>query len=132
MGTGKLDVVTGAFGYTGKYITERLLSSGRSVRTFEELVHLIAEAIGTKTRIVHAPAATVLATAWLVGLIVNDVVVNRDELGGPIANLVVTDGPATGERLLSEWLTQKADVVGKRCASEVSRHYRTSRARTER
>ena len=28
-----IDVVTGAFGYTGKYITERLLAAGRSVRT---------------------------------------------------------------------------------------------------
>ena len=27
------DVVTGAFGYTGKYITERLLARGRRVRT---------------------------------------------------------------------------------------------------
>ena len=29
----ELDVVTGAFGYTGRYITERLLDAGRSVRT---------------------------------------------------------------------------------------------------
>jgi uncharacterized protein YbjT (DUF2867 family) len=28
-----LDVVTGAFGYTGKYITQRLLNTGRRVRT---------------------------------------------------------------------------------------------------
>jgi uncharacterized protein YbjT (DUF2867 family) len=28
-----LDVVTGAFGYTGRYITERLLAAGRRVRT---------------------------------------------------------------------------------------------------
>ena len=34
MGARDLDVVTGAFGYTGKYISERLLSSGKSVRTF--------------------------------------------------------------------------------------------------
>ena len=29
----ELDVVTGAFGYTGKYITQRLLAQGRKVRT---------------------------------------------------------------------------------------------------
>ncbi len=29
----ELDVVTGAFGYTGKYVTKRLLSCGRAVRT---------------------------------------------------------------------------------------------------
>ena len=31
--TREFDVVTGAFGYTGKYITRRLLESGRKVRT---------------------------------------------------------------------------------------------------
>jgi NADH dehydrogenase len=33
MGTAELDVVTGAFSYTGKYITQRLLSTGKKVRT---------------------------------------------------------------------------------------------------
>jgi uncharacterized protein YbjT (DUF2867 family) len=28
-----IDVVTGAFGYTGRYITRRLLESGRNVKT---------------------------------------------------------------------------------------------------
>jgi len=31
--TQELNVVTGAFGYTGKYITKRLLSIGKRVRT---------------------------------------------------------------------------------------------------
>lgn len=39
-----------------------------------------------------------------------------------MANLVTTDGPATGTRRLSEWLTENADGVGRRYASEVSRH----------
>ncbi|MEW6233106.1 MAG: NAD(P)H-binding protein, partial [Chloroflexota bacterium] len=33
METSELNVVTGAFGYTGKYITRRLLSMGKRVRT---------------------------------------------------------------------------------------------------
>lgn len=33
MGSAKLNVVTGAFSYTGKYITERLLSMGERVKT---------------------------------------------------------------------------------------------------
>ncbi|MFZ5641953.1 MAG: SDR family oxidoreductase [Bacillota bacterium] len=33
MGDSELNIVTGAFGYTGKYITKRLLSMGKSVRT---------------------------------------------------------------------------------------------------
>src|SRR5262245_26324720 len=30
---GQFDVVTGAFGYTGRHLTSRLLANGRSVRT---------------------------------------------------------------------------------------------------
>ena len=33
METTELNVVTGAFGYTGRYITQRLLSMGERVRT---------------------------------------------------------------------------------------------------
>ncbi len=32
-----MDVVTGAFGYTGRFITRRLLQSAIVVRTFEAL-----------------------------------------------------------------------------------------------
>lgn len=47
----------------------------------------------------------------------------KDELEGLMANLVVTDGPATGQRRLSDWLTDNASSVGRTYASEVSRHY---------
>jgi hypothetical protein len=50
-------------------------------------------------------------------------VVTRDELEGLMAELVTTQGPPTGTRSLTEWLMQNAAVVGKRYASEVSRHY---------
>ena len=42
-----------------------------------------------------------------------------------MAELVTTEGPATGTRPLTEWLAQNSAVVGKRYASEVSRHYRS-------
>ena len=65
-----------------------------------------------------------LGASVAIGRVVGDVVVTRDELDGLIAGLVTTEGPATGTRALSEWLTQKADAVGRRYASEISRHYR--------
>ncbi len=97
---------------------------GPEIFTFEELVRLIAATIGVKARIVHLPTTAVAATGRLLGFVVNDVLVTRDELEGLMAELVTTDGPATGERALSEWLTRNADTVGRKYASEVSRHYR--------
>lgn len=96
---------------------------GPETFTFEELVRLIAATVGSRARIVHVPPAVALSAAKLIGSVVRDVVVTKDELEGLMANLVVTDGPATGERSLSDWLADNARSVGRTYASEVSRHY---------
>jgi hypothetical protein len=62
--------------------------------------------------------------AALLGLLVRDVLVTGDELAGLVAELVVTDGPATGTVRLSEWLADHASDVGREYASELGRHYR--------
>lgn len=96
---------------------------GPETFTFEELVRLIAGSIGSKARIVHMPPAMALGASRLLGYLVKDVVVTKDELDGLMGNLVVTDGPPTGQRRLSDWLTENAARVGAKYASEVSRHY---------
>jgi uncharacterized protein YbjT (DUF2867 family) len=100
---------------------------GPEIFTFEELVRLIARAIGRRRLVVHVLPAAALTAASAIGRVVGDVVVTRDELeGGLMAELVTTQGPPTGTRFLTEWLAQNAAVVGKRYASEVSRHYRST------
>ena len=100
---------------------------GPETFTFEELVRVIARTVGSRARIIHVPPAVALAAARLIGLVVRDVVVTKDELEGLMANLVVTDGPATGQRRLSDWLADHASNVGRTYASEVSRHYARQR-----
>jgi uncharacterized protein YbjT (DUF2867 family) len=97
---------------------------GPETFTFQDLVRLIARTIGRRVLFVHVPPAVALGAAAAIGRVVGDVVVTRDELDGLMAGLVTTEGPATGTRRLSEWLTQNADAVGRRYASEISRHYR--------
>jgi len=96
---------------------------GPETFTFEELVRLIARKIGRRARIVHVPPPAALAASRLIGYLVRDVVVTKDELEGLMAGLVATEGPPTGERRLSEWLTENAASVGARYGSEVARHY---------
>jgi hypothetical protein len=52
------------------------------------------------------------------------VVLTREEVDGLMANLLLSEGPPTGQTLLSDWLGQNAGRVGARYASEVSRHFR--------
>ncbi len=104
---------------------------GPETFTFEELVRLIAQTIGRRTVFVYVPPAVALTAAAVIGRVVGDVMVTRDELDGLMAELVTTEGPGTGIRRLTEWLAQNAAVVGKRYASEVSRHYRSPPSMSE-
>lgn len=98
---------------------------GPETFTFEELVRLIARTVRSRALIVHVPKAVALTAATAIGRLVGDVLVTADELDGLMAELVTTEGPATGTRRLSEWLERNAGTVGTRYTSEVSRHYRS-------
>jgi hypothetical protein len=45
------------------------------------------------------------------------------------AGLADSDGPATGQIKLSEWLTEHRDSLGRRYANELDRHFIPSRRR---
>ncbi|MBA7605642.1 hypothetical protein ES703_12776 [subsurface metagenome] len=95
---------------------------GPETFTFEELVRLIADKIHRQARIVHVRPGLVLFTARLIGCIVGDVVLTRDEIGGLMANLLVSREPATGRTRLSQWLGENAEALGANYASELKRH----------
>lgn len=97
---------------------------GPEIYTFRELVRLIAHAIGSRARLVHLPPSVALLGSKLLGVIVKDVMLTRDEVDGLLSNLLVTSNPGTAPTKLSEWLRENASHVGVRYASELSRHYR--------
>jgi uncharacterized protein YbjT (DUF2867 family) len=97
---------------------------GPEVYTFEDLVRVLATTVGRRPLTVHLPPLLVLLCAKVVGLVAGDVLVTRDELGGLMAELVTTDGSATGTVRLSDWLTKHASELGRTYASELARHYR--------
>lgn len=97
---------------------------GPETYTFGELVRLIAETVHSRARIVHVGPGLALFLARLASRVVKDVVLTRDEVEGLMSNLLVSDGPPTGQTRLSDWLSRSADSIGTRYASELSRHYR--------
>lgn len=97
---------------------------GPEIYTFDELVRLIAETIGSRARIIHVRPELALFLAKLIGYVVNDVVLTRDEVEGLMANLLVSESPPTGWTRLNDWLAQNADTVGAQYASELNKHYR--------
>jgi hypothetical protein len=91
---------------------------------YRELVRLIACNIGRQARIIQLKPALALLLSRLIGYLVNDTPVTRDEIPGLMSNLLVSREPPTGHTRLDDWLEENGNLVGKRYASELARHYR--------
>ena len=90
---------------------------------FNDLVAAVAASVGSRTKIIHAPAPLVLAALRVLGVFLGDVILTRDEVSGLLANLLVSAHPPTGTTRLTDWLREHAKSVGARYSSEVKRHY---------
>ena len=97
---------------------------GPETFTFNEILYLIADAVGSDARIIHAPPRIALAMSRVIGLIVRDVVLTPDEVAGLTAGLLVTTSPPAGTTRLTDWLRSHSDSVGRRYASELAMHFR--------
>ncbi len=96
---------------------------GPSVLTFEELVRSVAKAVGSRAVVLHAPPRLALVAARILGAVLRDVVLTADEVEGLSADLLISREAPTGTTPLESWLTDHADVLGARYASELGRHY---------
>ena len=96
---------------------------GPEIFTFDELVGLIAQVLGSRARLIHLPPGLALALSRLVGLAVGDVVLTRDELAGLSAGLLVSSLPPSGQTKFSEWVRENVQNLGREYASEIGRHY---------
>lgn len=97
---------------------------GPEVYTFNGLVRLIADKIGRSARLVHLPPYVALFMSKLVGKIIGDVVLTREEVEGLNMNLLVSDKPPTGWTKLSQWLKDNSDWIGTSYMSGVKKYYR--------
>ncbi len=99
---------------------------GPETYTFKELVQMVQATIGSRTLLMHIPPRLALSLTQVVGKLVGDVVLTREEIIGLMDDLLVTDSPPAGETKLSEWTQQNASTLGKRYANEIKRHFRAA------
>lgn len=92
--------------------------------SFNALLDEIKRILGSRTAILHLPPSLALMMTSLVGWVIGDVVMTRDEVRGLLWNLLKSDGPPTGDTRLSEWLRENAHWLGMSYMSEIAVHYR--------
>jgi len=97
---------------------------GPETYTFDEIVLLIARALGRRVRLAHVPPILAYYLTRLLGPVIHDVMLTREEIEGLMANLLVSHQPPLGRTSLAQWLSKNANRVGRHYTSELKRHFR--------
>jgi len=98
-------------------------AGGPEILSFEGLVRLIAQKVGSHPMILRTSPALSIFLLKIVSRIVDDVVLTSDELGALMSNLLVSKDPAIGRTRMGDWLDRAAANLGRRYASEFNRHF---------
>ena len=75
-------------------------------------------------RLVHTPPSLGFALTRLVGLLLRDVALTRDEVDGLMAGLLTSAEPPAGTVTLAGWLEENPDILGRQYVSEFRRNHR--------
>ncbi len=102
---------------------EILDAAGPQQLTYIDLVRQIRTAVGARRPIVPLPPAALALSARLLGLLVRDVVLTKDEIAGLSAGLLISNQPPLGTISFSQWLHTNRDTIGRRYANELRQHY---------
>jgi NADH dehydrogenase len=99
-------------------------AAGPDILTFNQFVRLLADTVRSRAWLVHAPSPLSLAASRVLGLLVRDVMLTRDEVTELTASLLVSNQPSQGTVHLSAWASTHAEELGRTYHSELDRHYR--------
>lgn len=94
---------------------------GPETFTYRELVATIGRLIGVRRPIVSVPPSIGYWAGRVLGSLVGDVMITREEIEGLMQNLLHVDSPPAGPTRLTDWVRQHADTLGRRYASELAR-----------
>jgi uncharacterized protein YbjT (DUF2867 family) len=104
--------------------TEIIDAVGPERPTFLALVQTIRVAVGSRSQVVRVPGALIPVAGRLLGLALRDTLLTAEEYRTMADGLADTEGPATGETVLSQWIADHKDTLGRVYANELTRHFR--------
>ncbi len=99
-------------------------AAGPDTFSFEGLLRLLASSMGVRARLVRTPPRVGLVLTGIVGLLMRDMALTRDEVDGLMAGLLTSRAPPTGTTRLADWLVENGDGLGRRYVSELRRNWR--------
>lgn len=94
---------------------------GPETFTYRGLVETIGQIIDKKRLIIPVPPLFGYLVGYLIGKIVNDLFITREEIKGLMADLLYVDTPPTGKTKLTDWTLSHANTLGRSYSSELAR-----------
>ena len=94
---------------------------GPEAYSYRELVSELARIIGVRRPIVSVPPQLGHLAGWVLGKLLGDVLITRDEIEGLMRGLLATESEPAGHTKLSDWAREHADTLGRRYATELGR-----------
>jgi uncharacterized protein YbjT (DUF2867 family) len=103
---------------------ETLDAAGPEVLTFDEVVRLVRDSVGSRARVVHTPVGVALGLSRGIGAVLRDVVVTRQELAGLAADLLVSAEPPRARGSFTRWVQENGHLLGRTYSNELARNFR--------
>jgi uncharacterized protein YbjT (DUF2867 family) len=94
---------------------------GPETFTYRGMVEMIGDAIGVRPRIISMSPRLGYAVCKMLGWMVNDVVITKEEIKGLMEERLFVQSPPLGRTKLSEWVRQNRDRLGLHYTSEIAR-----------
>lgn len=106
----------------GQQTSNQLIDAiGPETFTYRQLVRTIGSLIGKNRPIFSISPTLGYWVAWLIGKLVADVFITRDEIEGLMQDLLATSSPPVGTTRLTDWVKDHASTLGVHYASELKR-----------
>jgi NADH dehydrogenase len=94
---------------------------GPETFTYHDLVKTVGEIIGKRRPIVSVPPGIGYLAGLVIGKIVNDVMITKEEIKGLMANLLYVESPPTGSTKFTDWAKKHSETLGLKYTSELAR-----------
>jgi len=97
---------------------------GPETFTYRGLVEEIGRIIGKPRPIISISPAIGFLAGYLLGIMLNDRLITRDEIEGLMVGLLYVDSPPAGSTKLTDWARKNSTTLGLRYESELARRIR--------
>lgn len=94
---------------------------GPETFTYLDLVKTLRDILGLRRPILHVTPEIGFVAGKVIGALMGDVTITREEIGGLMADLLCVDAPPTGSMRLTDWARTNRATLGTRYASELAR-----------